>query len=223
MYYTPILLALRKPYDCAAKTVRLRRCQQYPWEIWIYEYQQSTKTWWCYEMESFPHYWLVITGLNHRWISLTTVMQNFDVFFEVNLNKLLNKQQSLRSFETPWRSYDVIVINWKYKHTTKHNKSLYMFYCTAGRKVRHLGKSYWINPWNHNRNSAPPPPRSYWCTRLAAEQWVYIKVNLAKKKRPHSHRVWIFRCICTKFTFIYGFIYISAMKTCISPFSEPYS
>ena len=31
-------------------------------------------------------------------------MLSFDIFFDVTLNKLLNKQSSWRLFETPWNS-----------------------------------------------------------------------------------------------------------------------
>ena len=36
--------------------------------------------------------------------------QNFDVFFYVFLNDMLNKQSICRLFQTPWSSRDVIVM-----------------------------------------------------------------------------------------------------------------
>ena len=50
----------------------------------------------------FPRYWpLLRESTGHRWIPLTEAS---DVFFDLRLNKRLNKQSRTRRFDTPSRS-----------------------------------------------------------------------------------------------------------------------
>ena len=56
----------------------------------------------------FPRYWHFVWGIRLSLVnSLPTqrpATQNFDVFFDLRLNKRLSKQSTRRWFETPWRS-----------------------------------------------------------------------------------------------------------------------
>ena len=51
----------------------------------------------------FPRYWPFVRGIHrHRWIpSQRPVTRNFDVFFDLRLNKWLSIQSRRRWFETP--------------------------------------------------------------------------------------------------------------------------
>ena len=49
----------------------------------------------------FPHYWPIVKGIHHL---------EFDVFFVVSLNMLLNKQSSCWWFEMPWHSCNITVM-----------------------------------------------------------------------------------------------------------------
>ena len=65
-----------------------------PWlTLWL--------SWWRYQMDGFFSTLLALCKGNPRKASDT----NFDVFFDVHLNKRLTKQSRCRWFETPWRSW----------------------------------------------------------------------------------------------------------------------
>ena len=57
----------------------------------------------------FPHYLSFMMGIHRSPVDSPhkrPVMQSFDVFFVVRLNKLLNQHSRYRCFETTWRSCD---------------------------------------------------------------------------------------------------------------------
>ena len=62
-----------------------------------------SRSWDIIIWERLPRYWPTSDQSSQR-------TRRFDVFFDVSLNKPLNKQSSCRWFETQWRPCDVIVI-----------------------------------------------------------------------------------------------------------------
>ena len=53
------------------------------------------RTWWCHHMDPISHYWLFVReSTHHRVDSLHKglVMRFFGDYFDVSMNKLLNKQ-----------------------------------------------------------------------------------------------------------------------------------
>ena len=59
-----------------------------------------------------PHYCLFLRGIHRSPVDFRhnrSLMRNFDIVFDVNLNKLLNKQSICWRFATPWRSCDITV------------------------------------------------------------------------------------------------------------------
>ena len=61
--------------------------------------------------KSFPYYWPRMRGVHRSKVaSNAKVLQSFDVFFVVSLDKLVNKQSSFQWFEMPWRSCDVTLM-----------------------------------------------------------------------------------------------------------------
>ena len=67
----------------------------------------------CHEgvitLHHFPHYWPFARGIHRPLVDSPnkgSVMWGFHVFFDVSLNKLLNKQSEDRWSEVPWRSCD---------------------------------------------------------------------------------------------------------------------
>ena len=62
--------------------------------------------------ESTGHPWIPLTRGRYRCFPLQKV---FDIFFDVSLNKLLNKESNCRWFETPWRHFDCVIflVGWQ--------------------------------------------------------------------------------------------------------------
>ena len=63
----------------------------------------------------FPHYWPFVRGIHQSMaVSLHKGPINADLwcFFDVKLNKMLNKHSSHWWFELPWGSCDVIAMAW---------------------------------------------------------------------------------------------------------------
>ena len=71
----------------------------------------------CYsnvmQSKRYFHFWSIVRGIQQLPVVSThkvAVMLSVDVFFAGRLNKLLTKESGRPYFETPQRSYDVIVI-----------------------------------------------------------------------------------------------------------------
>ena len=70
---------------------------------------------WDIMMEKhFPHYWPFVT-VTARFFTQRTSYTELWRFFDIILNKMLNKQSKYRWFETPWRSRGVIVMQWQWE------------------------------------------------------------------------------------------------------------
>ena len=69
-------------------------------------------------LNPFPRYWPFVWGINRSPVNFPphkgTATQNFDVFFDLRLNKLLSKQSGCRWFEMPALSI--------LRHCNKHIK-----------------------------------------------------------------------------------------------------
>ena len=68
--------------------------------------------WFEISWNSFPHYWPLVKGSNHRWISkpILSVIHSFDVFIVCSRQELLNTQSSYLRFERKRHSYDVAAL-----------------------------------------------------------------------------------------------------------------
>ena len=63
--------------------------------------------WWLHQMETFSTLLALCTGnspVTGEFPSQRPVMQSFDIFFYLCLNKQLSKQSRRQWFEKPWRS-----------------------------------------------------------------------------------------------------------------------
>ena len=72
-------------------------CDLYPNHIF--------KSWWSYQMETFSALLAICAGnapVPSEFPAQRPVKRNFDVFFDLRSNKLLNKQSWGWWFETPW-------------------------------------------------------------------------------------------------------------------------
>ena len=86
-------------------------CTVLYWVPWCW----LLRTWWHHEMETLPCYWPFVRGLHQSPVdSPYTVMQGFDVLFDIDLYKLLNKQLNHQLFEATWHSFVIIVIKLSY-------------------------------------------------------------------------------------------------------------
>ena len=68
--------------------------------------------WWCHDVDP-----------DHRRIPLTKGSKNFDIFFLISSNMLLNKQSGARWFETLWRLCDVTVMKYPYALTGAYRRT----------------------------------------------------------------------------------------------------
>ena len=70
----------------------------------------------CIPWKNFAYYWLFVRGID-RWPvdphKKWPLMRSFDVFFDINLNKLWKKHSGCIWFETAWRSCDIVVMRWQ--------------------------------------------------------------------------------------------------------------
>ena len=70
-------------------------------------------------------------SLGHQWIDSShkgPVMRNTDVLLNVGMHKLLNKQSSGWWSETPWCSFDIIVMGWiDFVNEWKQNYHTFLF------------------------------------------------------------------------------------------------
>ena len=58
------------------------------------------------DVKLFPRYWLFVRGIHRSPVNsphIGPITRSFDVFFDLHLNKRLNKQSRRRWFETPSR------------------------------------------------------------------------------------------------------------------------
>ena len=107
---------------------------------------------------------------DHRWIPLTKgntlVMRNFDVFFDLHLNKRLGKPSRRRWFETPlcslWRHCKVICNVIKWKHFPRYwpfVRGIHRSPVNSPHKGQWRGAlmcsliCVWINDWVNNREA----------------------------------------------------------------------
>ena len=69
----------------------------------IYAMHTVKQAWWRHQMETFSALLVLCAGID-RFASHRPVTRSFDVFFDLRLNKMLNKQSWAWWFETPSRS-----------------------------------------------------------------------------------------------------------------------
>ena len=85
---------------------------------------QQAITWWCHDMKKLSTLLALCKGNHHSLVvpftkgwqcgkcfHTKTIMDGFNVFFVVSINKLLNKQSSLQWFEMPWGSCYITVMD----------------------------------------------------------------------------------------------------------------
>ena len=118
-----------------AATCRGRRINR-PLGLWR-ESERHREIGWCSRsmMASGHGNAVRITGplwgetTDNRWIPLTEgpAMRKFYDFIVVRLNKLLKRQSKFPRFETQWRIYDIIVMDWI--EPEKHNHKAWWRFC----------------------------------------------------------------------------------------------
>ena len=81
------------------------------------------RPWWRIKWKHCPRYWPFVWGI-HRWIPLTKASDaDFDVFFDMHLNKRLSKQSWCWLFETSsrslWRHCNGKSLIWNHGHISQ--------------------------------------------------------------------------------------------------------
>ena len=79
------------------------------------------RTWWRHQMNTFSALLALCAGnrpVTGEFPSQRPVTRNFDVYFDLRLNKGLSKQSWGWWFETPSRQYDVTVMDKWWSHRT---------------------------------------------------------------------------------------------------------
>ena len=69
--------------------------------------RHGPRPWWRHQIETFPRYWPVVRGIHRSPVnspSQRPVTRNFDVFFDLGLNKTMSKQVWCWWFQKPSRS-----------------------------------------------------------------------------------------------------------------------
>ena len=98
-----------------------------------YIFKPSAIAWWWqgHGMEMLSL--LVLCGLIHQWLMDSPhkgpVIYSFDVFFAVNLNRLLGKQSSCQWVEMPWCSCDVTVMTHSLDEFHRSLSLFFFFFC----------------------------------------------------------------------------------------------
>ena len=97
--------------------------------------------------KSFPHCWPFLSGVNPNFTGGSPQkpsLRSFGVFFDVALNKLLNKESNCLWFETPWRWRDFIVnINiWTRALFTKTLSASFYPFLSSTINILYIGSLY---------------------------------------------------------------------------------
>ena len=86
-------------------------------------------TWWCHQMDTFSELMALCVGnspVTGEFPTQRPVMHNFDVFFDLRLNKRLSKQSWAWWFETPtcslWCHCNVLTLIWYTQHFSGVNE-----------------------------------------------------------------------------------------------------
>ena len=147
--------------------------------LWFCILSHSQPTWWRHQMETFSALLALCAGnstVTGQFHAQRPVTPSFDVFFDLSLNKRLNKQSSGWWFETLSRSL--------WRHCSEEASYPIL-------QRRHMSTRTSQITWNPEVHGAPDPlcPPTSPATRLYGPQLVQANIK-GNSKAPHYWHCW---------------------------------
>ena len=152
-----------------------------------------------YECCKRPHYCRFLIGIQQSLDSphMEPIMRTFEIFCDINLNKLLNKQ----SWSCDWRCHDVhiwchcigsdqIVLNMNKPPYDLASLKRYNYHVSNSKKSKTIANPYFyflffvVSPYFHSNSTSKPP--LYWSTPFPTRH-SNVVCNISRQVEIHHY------------------------------------